>query len=263
MDNRPIGVFDSGVGGLTIFSEIKKLLPHENIIFVADQANVPYSGKTKKELVTITTKIAKFLVDHDVKMLVVACNTASVYALDALRSKFQLPIIGIVPVVKTAAEETRNRQIGILSTVATSRSDYQKKLIEKFADSLMVINIGTDKLVPFIERGEFRGNGIEAVLNKVLSKFKSEGVDTLALGCSHFSFLRGEIREILGNNVLILDSGSAVARQINRVLKNNSSLASEIKPIYTFFTTGDPSKFKKVGQALLKRRLTHVRKATI
>src|SRR3989344_8078031 len=148
-DNRPVGIFDSGVGGLTIFSEITKLLPRESIIYLADQNNIPYSGKSKKELEKITSNVVRFLLENDAKIVVVACNTATVYTLDYLRSEFDIPIIGIVPIIKTAAEKTKIGRIGILSTVATAESDYQKELIKKFTNGLKVFNVGTDKIVSF------------------------------------------------------------------------------------------------------------------
>lgn len=259
-DNRPIGVFDSGVGGLTIFSEITKLLPGESIIYFADQNNMPYSGKSERELEKITSNIVRFLIKNKVKLIVVACNTATVYVIDCLRSKFKVPIIGVVPVVKTAARLTKSGRIGILSTIATSKSKYQKDLIKKFANGLIGNNIGADELVPFIEAGDLNSKELNNVLEKVLKHFS--GVDVLALGCSHYPFLKEKIQIILGPKVLILDSGPAVARQVKRVLESNKILSNK-KSKTKFFTTGNPADFKRIVKKLINAELDTVEKAII
>jgi len=251
-DNRPVGIFDSGVGGLTIFSEITKLLPRESIIYLADQNNIPYSGKSKKELEKITSNVVRFLLENDAKIVVVACNTATVYTLDYLRSEFDIPIIGIVPIIKTAAEKTKIGRIGILSTVATAESDYQKELIKKFTNGLKVFNVGTDKIVPFIEGGEVYSSKLTATLKDVLKYFAS--IDVLALGCSHYPFARRKIQKILGQKVLVLDSGPAVARQVKRVLENNKILSNK-KGKTKFFTTENPWNFRWVAEKLINAKL--------
>ena len=259
-DNRPVGIFDSGVGGLTIFSEIRKLLPSESFVYLADQANIPYSGKSKKELEKITSNIVRFLIKNKVKLIVIACNTATVYATDYLRSKFKVPIIGVVPVVKTAARLIKSGRIGILSTAATSKSKYQKDLIKKFANGLIVNNIGTDELVPFIETGDLKSAVLTKKLRNILKEF--QGIDVLALGCSHYPFLRDEIQKILGPKVLILDSGPAVARQVKQVLESNKILSSK-KSKTKFFTTGNPADFKRIIEKLINAKLDRVDKAII
>ena len=257
-DNKPIGIFDSGVGGLSIFSEITKLLPYESIVYLGDQANVPYGSKTEEELRRFTEIGMNFLFKKKVKLIIIACNTATVYALTYLRSKFKLPIIGIVPVVKTAVQMSQNGRMGILSTVATSKSTHQKKLIKKFTKGRKVYNVGTNKLVSYVERGEIKGGRLNRTLDKLLKSFQEEKIDTIALGCSHFLFLRDEIAKNLRPGVIILDSGTAIARQAERVLKNNNALNSNQKPEYRFFTSGNPEKFKKVAEKLLGISNLHI-----
>ena len=259
-DNRPVGIFDSGVGGLTIFSEITKLLPNESIIYFADQKNILYSGKSKRELEKITSNIVRFLIKNKAKLIVIACNTATVYAVDYLRSKFKVPIIGVVPVVKTAARITKSGRIGILSTAATSKSKYQKDLIKRFANGLIVNNIGTDELVPFVETGDFKSAVLNKKLQNILKEFR--GIDILALGCSHYPFLRDKIQKILGPKVLILDSGPAVARQVKRVLESNKILSNK-KSKTKFFTTSNPADFKRIVEKLINAKLDTVEKAII
>ncbi|HVZ11413.1 MAG TPA: glutamate racemase [Patescibacteria group bacterium] len=262
MDKRPIGIFDSGVGGLSVLAEVKKILPHESFIYFADQKNVPYGNKTPGEIRKITGHVMEFLMDRNIKMVIIACNTATVHALDSLREKYKLPILGIFPVVKTASERTRNGRIAILSTIATSKSEYQEDLIVKFADGRYVVNFGTDKLVPYVERGDTKSQRLTVQLTKLLKILKEEKIDTLALGCSHFPFLRKKITRILGRDVLILDSGAAVARQAKNILKLEK-IESHAEPHDIFYTTGSPTKFKKISKILLGIDLEDVRSARL
>lgn len=243
--NKPIGILDSGVGGLTIWREIVRELPKESTVYIADSKNIPYGAKSSKEINRLARKLVQFLLKKDVKLIVVACNTITVTCLDRLRAEFpQIPIVGTVPVVKTAAEKTKKGKIGILSTVRTAKSRYQKNLIKKFAGDLEVLNLGTDKLVPLIEKGE----SVDQVLENELSPFINQ-VDVLALGCTHFPLIKDKIQKILGPKVLVLDSGPAIARQVRRVLSNNNILSSS-KADRFFFTTGDDKSFNKILKSL-------------
>ena len=245
MNTQPIGVLDSGVGGLSIWREIVRLVPHESTIYIGDSKNCPYGSKSEDEIYTLAKRLVQTLLDKNCKLIVLACNTITVSCLDRLRRDFKaVPIIGVVPVVKTAAEQSRNGRIGILSTSKTAQSQYQRDLINRFAQISTVTNLGTDRLVPFIEAG--KTEGIEEVLTEVLEPFKKENIDVLALGCSHFPFLKAEMKKILGKNVEILDSGLAIARQVKRVLESRDELCDKFKPNYIFFTTGDKSLFSKV-----------------
>ena len=239
--NKPIGILDSGVGGLTIWREIVKELPNESTIYIADSKNCPYGIKTAEEIYNLAKRLAAFLVTQDVKLIVLACNTITVSCLDKLREEFKdVPIIGTVPVIKTASELTKNKKIGILSTSATSKSKYQKDLIEKFAGNCQVINIGTAKLARSIERGE----NVSLVLKNELKPFLETGVDTLVLGCSHFPLIKDQIQSIL-KDVQVLDSGAAIARQVKRVLEKEN-MRSKTKPNHNFYTTGDVKLFNKI-----------------
>ena len=165
--------------------------------------------------------------------------------------------------VKKAAEETKNKKIGILSTKATAQSSYQRTLIEKFAADCFFINIGTDRLVPLIERGEVDGSIITSILQQELQPFIKHGVDTLALGCSHFPFLRNSIQTILGKGVSILDSGGAIARQVKRVLTNNNALADSDSAFHTFYTTGEIHRFQTLVDKLLGKNFAKIERANL
>ncbi len=247
MRNNPIGILDSGVGGLTVLAAIAKELPQESFVYAGDSANTPYGNKSEEEIYARASQLIEFLLTKNVKLIVIACNTITVSCLDRLRVEYsQIPLIGTVPVVKTAAFVTKNKRIGLLSTTRTAKSDYQKKLIETFASDCIVVNLGNDEIVPLIEKGEENSEEMEEVLKKALVGFQKEGIDTLVLGCTHFPFLKERMQKILGDSISLLDSGGAIARQVHRVLQHNDSLSHETTHQITIFTTGNVKIVKKL-----------------
>jgi glutamate racemase len=263
MNNNPIGILDSGLGGLTILKAITKELPHESIVYAGDSANTPYGSKSESEMYLRAKQIVEFLLSKNVKIIVIACNTITVNNVHRLREEYpHLPIIGTVPVVKTAASVTKNKRIGILSTTSTAQSDYQKKLIEDFASDCIVFNQGTDELVPLIEKGEQDGEEMKRVLKKTLSTFQKEGIDTLVLGCTHFPFVEKQMGDILGSQVKLLDSGGAIARQVKRILTENNSLAEETEPFLHVFTTGNIQIATKLLKDVIKSQALRVESFT-
>lgn len=263
MKQRPIGILDSGIGGLSIWQELVSQLPHEAMVYVADSAYCPYGSRDAQNIYELSRRIVQYLIQtHNVKLVVIACNTVTVSALDRLRADFpQVPIVGIVPVIKTAAEKSKNKEIGILSTQITAQSTYQKHLIASFAHSCVVTNVGTNDLVPLVENGEIQGEKTRKILAGVLKEFQEVGVDTIALGCSHFPFLRTEIQKILGRNVQLLDSAGAVARQVHRILEKNKQEGRVIEPVDLLYTTGEKNQFisvanKLVGDTMAQRQIT-------
>lgn len=239
MNNYPIGILDSGVGGLSVLQAIQRELPDESLVYIADSKNSPYGIKNKETILTLSRRMIQFLLGKHVKLIVVACNTISVLCLDDLRRQFpKVPIIGIVPVIKTAVSISKNKNIGILSTSATAKSEYQQNLIQQFGSDCNVVTVGADSLVPFVERGEINSSQLEAVLVSELASFVRENVDTLALGCSHFPFLKEIIQHVLGEGVTLIDSSAAVARQTKRVLQSRNEFASDRSAKNSFYTTG-------------------------
>lgn len=252
-DNRPIGLFDSGVGGLSILKEIKRLLPKENLVFLADQANVPYGQKTKKELNELTERITRFLMNHDIKLLVVACNTATCYSLDHLRSTFTIPIVGVVPAIKPAAYLSKMGKIAIMATPATAKSAYLKKLIKEFAPTLNVFRIGCEGLEESVEYLKLKE--ICRLLDLYLNKVKKTGSDVIVLGCTHYPFLKQEIKKRINGNIRIIDSSRAIGDRVETILKNSTSFAQrKVQELY--YTTADPQQFSKVASTLLKYKVT-------
>lgn len=246
MNRNPIGVIDSGIGGLSIFREIVKKLPNESFIYLADSKNCPYGSKSSKDIYKLSKRLVEFLVKKKAKLIVIACNTITVACIDKLRKDFpKVPIIGTVPVVKTASKMTRNGRIGILSTVQTARSKYQKDLIKKYTSGLQVLNLGTNALVRIIEEGGGNKSKINKILKKELKPFIEFKIDVLVLGCSHFPFLKKEISKILGKKVMILDSSGAIARQTKRILVLENLISEYNNSANTFLTTGDAREFNK------------------
>lgn len=252
--NSPIGIFDSGVGGLTILSELQKLLPRESFIYVADQAYAPYGKKTKIQVKTRALKIAEFLKSKNCKLIIIACNTATIASIDFLRNKISIPIVGVVPVIKTAAKISKTKNVTLYATPSTIKSAYTNKLIKKFAHDIIVHKNGTTGLERIIEKGEIDSLKINHILKKSLSSVSKQRIDVIILGCTHYPFIKGEIKKIVPSNVFIIDSGQAVARQVKRVLKANNELSKE-KRNDLYYTTKDTESFERVVAKLTKKSI--------
>ena len=253
MDNRPIGVFDSGVGGLSIWRAIRKLLPQESMAFFADSGHVPYGEKPTEELEDLAGRITRFLLSNEAKLIVVACNTATVHTIAYLREAFpDVPFVGVVPVVKTLARQTHTGTIAVLSTPATSESPYLAALIREFAPDKTVINIGCDGLENLVESGHLRTRATNALLERHLAQVKDSAADVVGLGCTHYPFLRARIKRMLGRGVRLYDPSRPVARRVRQVLAERDALAANPSPSYTFYTTGDTALFGGVASKLLR-----------
>lgn len=247
MNTHPIGVIDSGVGGLSIWQEIVKVIPSYPTIYIADSKNCPYGAKTDAEIYALASKMVVFLVSQNVEMIVIACNTISVVALDALRKDFpQVTFVGTVPAIKKASSITKNQKIGILATQSTAQSRYLSTLITQFANNHRVIVVGSQKLVPYVEQGIIRGEGLHKVLQEELTIFQKEDIDTLVLGCSHFPFLKDAIQEIF-HFPYVIDSADAIASQVKRLVNPNDASTSS----HLLYTTGDALQFEDTAATLL------------
>ena len=241
LKNKPIGVFDSGVGGSSIWKEIHKLLPYENIIYLADSKNAPYGNKSKEEITALSTKNTKKLLDLGCKIIVVACNTATTNAIASLRENFKIPIIGIEPAIKPAALNTKSKSIGILATKGTLSSALFSQTNREFTKNISVVEIIGEGLVPLIEAGNLDGPETIALLKKHLKPMVDANVDYIVLGCSHYPYLIPVLKTILPPHVEIIDSGEAVAKQTKIVLQSLNLLREEnTKPKLQFFTNAEP-----------------------
>jgi glutamate racemase len=249
----PIGIFDSGVGGLSVLREIRRELPHESLLYLADQAHIPYGPRPVAELRGLTVAITHFLLDRGAKAVVVACNTASAAALDHLRAAFpSVPFVGMEPAVKPAAQTTRSRVVGVIATPTTLRTERFSRLVMRHARGATVLSQVCPGLVEQVEAGDLAGEKTQRLLRLCLDPLLTAGMDTLVLGCTHYPFLVEAIRRVVGPGVRIMDPGPAVARQVRRVLEQQDSVLRSHKPgSLTSYTTGDPLAFESLASSLV------------
>ena len=247
MRNNPIGIFDSGVGGLTIYEEIHKLLPKENIIYLADSKNAPYGEKSKEEIINISIKNTEFLLSHNCKLIVVACNTASTNAVKYLRDHYEVPFIRVQPAIKPAAINSKTKSVGILATKSTLKSELLFETSQRFAQGVEVVEKVGEGLVDLIESGKMHSQEMTDLLNLHIQPMLKQNIDHLVLGCTHYPFLTDQIREIVGNKVTILDSGEAIARQTKVILNQEKLINPESGEISRlFYTNKDPQVMQKI-----------------
>jgi len=259
--NDPIGILDSGIGGLTIWREIERLLSNESILYIGDHVYQPYSGKSVRVIRQRVKRLITFLLERQAKLIVVACNTATVAGIDVYRRWFPtVPIIGVVPVVKTAVSITKTKHVAVISTPYTASSSYQKWLIQSFANGCTVVNIGVPDLAAIIEQGKTGGRE-DAILHRYLDPITKKNIDVIALGCTHYPFIKETIQTVVGKGVAVIDSGGAVARHTARILDANKLRAGEGKPYTVFYTTGDAKNVTRIATELIGDpiRFTYVR----
>ncbi len=249
----PIGVFDSGVGGLSVWREIVRQLPHRDIVYLADQAHVPYGSRRLAEVRELSEGITHFLLDHGASIIVVACNTASAAALHHLRRTFPgVPFVGMEPAVKPAVERTGNGVVGVIATQATFQGKLFASLVERYAGDVRVLTQVCPGLVEAVETGALNTAGTLALLREYLAPLAEAGVDQLVLGCTHYPFLRPAIEQIMGAGVAVIDPAPAVARQTARVLAQLGPESDQnIKADWIFHTSGDAAAFAATLERLL------------
>ena len=240
MSKTPIGIFDSGIGGLTIYQEIHELLPDENIIYLADNKNAPYGGKSKEKIIEYSIKNTEFLLQNDCKLIVVACNTASTNAVKYLREHYKVPFIRVQPAIKPAALNSKTKNVGILATIGTLESDLLYETSQKFAKEVTVFEQVGGGLVSLIESGKINSPEMTELLDKYLQPMLLKNIDQLVLGCTHYPFLIPQIKKIVSDSVSILDSGEAIARQTKVILEQEHLInSSNSKVSRKFYTNGN------------------------
>ncbi len=250
----PIGVFDSGVGGLTVLMAIRSVLPLENYVYLGDTGHCPYGVRSEAEIAELSLNGCRFLVEQGVKLIVVACNTASQAALSILRRTLPLPFIGVVPAVKPAAQATKQGRIGIIATNQAAQAAYLRQLIDQFAQGTEVYTAGCPELVTLAEQGEFDSPMAEATVRHVLHPLLEQDIDVLVLGCTHFPALRPAIERVVGPSVQVIDSGAAIARRTSSILEENHLLHSPEIPSagkLQMWCSGDPQTFSTIASKLL------------
>lgn len=250
----PIGVFDSGVGGLSVLREIRRLLPKEDLIYIADQAHVPYGNRSREEVFAFSAAIVRFLIQKQAKLVVIACNTASAVALAELRVEYpSLPFVGMEPAVKPAAAETSTGVVGVLATPATFQGDLYASTVERFAKGVKILQDTCPGLVNQIEAGQITSFETRQILERALQPMLAEGVDEIVMGCTHYPFVIPLIQEIVGDGVEVIDPAPAVARQTGRLLDEYDLFtSSEKKGEVIFYTSGNVDSLDRIINDLLK-----------
>lgn len=240
-NSNVIGLFDSGVGGTSIWREINTLLPNENTLYLADSKNAPYGLKTKEEIIALSFKNTEFLLEQNAKLIVVACNTATTNAIKELRTKYDVPFIGIEPAIKPAANSTKTHTIGILATKGTLNSDLFHEKVKSFTNIKIIEQIGHG-LVQLIENGDIESAEMMELLETYLKPMVAQNIDYLVLGCSHYPYLVPQIKKIIPSSIKIIDSGEAVAKQTKKILElNGIANTSQEKGKNVFYTNNEPS----------------------
>lgn len=260
MLKRPIGVIDSGVGGLTVAKEMIRQLPNEQIIYVGDTARCPYGPRTAEEVKVFTWQMTRFLLEKEIKMLVIACNTATAVALNEIRSELSIPVLGVIhPGARAAIKVTRNKRIGIIGTIGTVKSEAYERALTQLNKNIYSVSLACPKFVPLVESGEYSGPLAKKIVAETLKPLKNKGLDTLILGCTHYPLLQPLIQNVMGNYVKVISSGEETASEVSTILQHNRLLNKESsEPEHAFFTTGSKRMFTKIASEWLEKPITNV-----
>jgi len=262
-DSRPIGVFDSGVGGLTVVKEIIKALPYEDIVYYGDTARVPYGTKSRNTIIKFSVENALFLLKQNVKLIVVACNTSSSVSLPALRRNFRVPVVGVIkPGANDAARVCKNKRIGVIGTTATIRSNAYSREIARIDSSVKIFSQSCSLLVPVAEESLRKDKIIIDIIKYYLKPLKQKRVDTLVLGCTHYPLLKNLISKFMGDSITLVDSAASTAKCVKDLLGKQEALNKRrLKGKINFFVSDEVENFKRTGERFLGRKIKSIRKA--
>ena len=257
MDDRPIGVFDSGIGGLTVVNALSSALPNESIYYVGDTARVPYGNKSTQRIQQYSNEITEWLVKQDCKMIVVACNTVSSLAIHYLQSHFSLPVIGVIqPGVDFAIKITKNKKIGILGTQGTIQSNAYGKALQSIIPDIKVISKACPLFVPLVEEGLVEGEIPLSIADFYLKEFQYSDVDTVILGCTHYPLIKKIISLVLGDRINLIDSGNAIAKAVTSELNNHNLFSTDKRGNIQCFVTDDSKSFNNFASRFLYKDIT-------
>ncbi|MDZ5470764.1 glutamate racemase (plasmid) [Bacillus sp. 31A1R] len=258
---QPIGVIDSGVGGLTVAREIMRQLPNEQIIYLGDTSRCPYGPRPSEEVKTFTWQMTRFLLKKNIKMLVIACNTATAVVLEEIQNSLSIPVIGVInPGARSAIKVTKNFHIGVLGTIGTVKSNAYENALKSINSSTVVKSLACPKFVPLVESGEYEGPVAKKVVAETLSPLKNQGLDTLILGCTHYPLLENIIKNVMGKKVTVISSGEETAREVSTILHYNKLLSkSKIEPKHEFYTTGSSTIFTRIASKWLDKKVSSVK----
>ncbi len=259
-NERPIGVFDSGVGGLTVVKQLMALLPQERLIYFGDTARIPYGTKSEETVIRFALEDSVFLVEKGVKMIVVACHTASAIALAHVQRALDVPVVGVIePGALTAVARTENGKIGVIGTASTIRSNAYTRALRSYDSWVKVFARACPLFVPLVEEGWIEDEATYLIARRYLQPLIDNGIDTLILGCTHYPLLKAVIREVMGEGVDLIDSGVETARYVKDMLQQRGLLAPQGQdPEHYFYVSDLPYKFQEIGERFLERSLPHV-----
>ena len=258
---KAIGVFDSGVGGLTVVKELIQQLPSEDIVYFGDTARVPYGIKSKETVIKFSIENILFLLKHDVKLICVACNTVSSFALPKIKNHFRVPIVGVIsPGAREAVYATKNKRVGVIGTKGTIRSQAYEQEIKRLDPKVKVTAIACPLFVPFVEEGWLNQDVVSTVARRYLKPLKDSKVDTLILGCTHYPLLKPVIRDVMGGKVTLIDSAKQVAVEVNKILSDEGLLSNKARGRADFFVSDNPEWFKDLAGRFLGKPVKNVRK---
>lgn len=265
MDKRAIGVFDSGVGGLTVLREIIEQLPYEDIVYFGDTARIPYGSKSPQTVIKFANQCTKFLLSKNIKTIVIACNTASAIALTNLKDNYDVPIIGVIdPGALGAVTATNNNKIGVIGTSGTIRSDSYQRKIREYNNKAEVVGVPCPLFVQIVEEGWEYSNVAELTAEKYLIELKEHEIDTLVMGCTHYPLLRYILKKVMGNNVKLVNPAYETAKSLKKLLKENNMLNEDYKkPSHEFYVSDAPEKFRRIGGNILKMEIESLEKIDI
>lgn len=259
MDNRPIGVFDSGIGGLTVLKELVKELPGEGIIYLGDTARVPYGIRSPETVTRYSIENTSFLVSKGIKMLIVACNTASAVSLDGIRERFNMPVLGVIsPGARAAVAATRNKKIAVIGTEATINSSAYTKHIKSLSPDIEVTGLPCPLFVPLVEEGLNDDEIARLVAKRYLSGLVNKEIDTLVLGCTHYPLLKDVISETVGKDIVLIDSAVETAKEAKRLIQETEIYGNETSVLRKFYVTDSPERFKRVGERFLGQKIDDI-----
>jgi len=264
MREKPVGIFDSGIGGLTVLKEIAKILPNEDLIYLGDTARVPYGIRSAETVIKYSIECANFLFKKEIKMLVIACNTSSSVSLEVLKKMLPIPVVGVIePGVRAALKATKNGKIGIIGTEATVQSEAYPKKIKSIEPHTEVIAKACPLFVPLVEEGILEGSIAELVIERYLKELKNSGIDTLILGCTHYPLLKKTIQKYM-EGITLVDSAQETAKEVREILSNRGFINKKNTPGFkTFYVTDSPERFKKIGEIFLNCEINNIFKVSL
>jgi glutamate racemase len=266
MKNKAIGVFDSGIGGLTVYKALKSRMPNERVVYLGDTARLPYGSKSAETIIKFSEDNAFFLLDRDVKIIVVACNSASSYAVSTLQEKLDIPVLGVIEPGSEAAVIASKKRIGVIGTTATISSRAYEIAIHQRNSEIEILSRDCPLFVPLVEEGWIMHPVTRLVVEEYLLPLKEQGIDSLVLGCTHYPVLKDVISQVLGEDITLIDSAQTTAAEVNSILKSLGWLRNTREVGVAdddFYVTDFPERFKKVGEIFLERKVEKVNRAIL